>query len=79
MKQNNPYLDTYFVDRTEEIEALYKPTLEDIKRDPEFYADLVNDLLFHWLYGTKETPNMVMVKKSLEKKLDEIFSNNKPV
>jgi len=79
MKQNNPYLDMYFVDRTEEIEALYKPTLEDIKRDPEFYADLVNDLLFHWVYGTKETPNMVMVKKSLAKKLDEIFSNNKSV
>ena len=59
----NYYLDINFKDRTEEIEARYQPTLEDIKNDPEFYAELVNDLLFHWMYGTKETPLMNVVKR----------------
>jgi hypothetical protein len=62
----NPYIDINYVDRTEEVEAAYQPTLEDIKRDPEFYAELVNDLLYHWVHGTRETQLMVMAKNSLK-------------
>ena len=51
----NPYLDINYVDRTDEIEKAYQPTFEEIKADPEFYAELINDLLFHWIYGTRET------------------------
>jgi hypothetical protein len=65
MQKYNPYLDINYKDRTSEIEALYEPTLKDIKADPEMYAELVNDLLFHWVYGTRETPLMVMVKKQM--------------
>jgi hypothetical protein len=60
----NPYIDINGVDRYGEIETVYHPTLEDIKNDPEFYAELVNDLLFHWMYGTRETPLMVMAKNA---------------
>ena len=66
MKKYNYYLDINFKDRTSEVEALYEPTLKDIKADPEMYAELVNDLLFHWIYGTRETPLMVMVKKQMK-------------
>lgn len=62
----NPYLDINYVDRTEEIEAAFAPTLEDIKNDPQFYAELVNDLMYHWVYGTRETPLMVMAKENLK-------------
>lgn len=62
----NPYLDIDYVDRTEEIEAAFAPTLEDIKHDPEFYAELVNDLMYHWAYGTRETPLMWMAKANLK-------------
>jgi hypothetical protein len=65
MEKYNYYLDINFKDRTSEVEALYDSTLEDIKADPEMYAELVNDLLFHWVYGTRETPLMVMVKKQM--------------
>jgi hypothetical protein len=61
----NPYLDLNYVDRTDEVEAMYEPTLEDIKRDPHFYAELVNDLMFHWVHGTRETPLMNGAKKGL--------------
>jgi len=47
-----------------EIENAFNPTLEDIKNDPEFYAELVNDLMFHWMYGTKETPLMNLAKRN---------------
>lgn len=63
-QSNNPYLDQNYVDRTSEVEAQFQSTLDDIKRDPEFYAELVNDLLFHWIHGTLATPLMVDVKKS---------------
>ena len=59
----NPYIDINYVDRTEEVEAAYQPTLEDIKRDPAFYAELVNDLMFHWVHGTRETPLMILAKQ----------------
>jgi hypothetical protein len=65
MQKYNYYLDINFKDRTSEVEALYEPTLKDIKADPEMYAELVNDLLFHWVYGTRETPLMVLVKKQM--------------
>jgi len=65
MQKYNPYLDINYKDRTSEIEALYQPTLKDIKLDPEMYAELVNDLLFHWVYGTRETPLMNMVKEQM--------------
>jgi len=64
----NPYLDLNYVDRTEQVEALYEPTLEDIKRDPQFYSELINDLMFHWVYGTRETELMNMAKKNLLKR-----------
>ena len=62
---NNPYIDITGVDRSKQIEDAFASTLEDIKNDPEFYAELVNDLLFHWVYGTRETPLMIKAKKSL--------------
>ena len=65
----NPYLDINYKDRTSEIEALYEPTLKDIKQDPEMYAELVNDLLFHWIYSTRETPLMNMVKNKMVGKM----------
>jgi hypothetical protein len=65
MRPNNPYLDMHYVDRTDEIESLYEPTLEDIKRDPHFYAELVNDLMFHWMFGTKETRTMIVARKAV--------------
>jgi hypothetical protein len=61
----NPYLDLNYVDRTEQVEREYAPTLNDIQNDPEFYAELVNDLLFHWVYGTRETALMNMAKEVL--------------
>jgi hypothetical protein len=61
---NNPYIDINYVDRTKEVEDQFSPTLEDIKNDPEFYAELVNDLMYHWMYGTSETPLMVTAKNN---------------
>jgi hypothetical protein len=66
-KPNNPYLDMNWVDRTEEIEARFAPTVDDIKRDPELYAELVNDLLYHWIYSTRETLTMNMFKQDILK------------
>jgi hypothetical protein len=60
----NPYIDIDGNDRTQEIENQFSPTLEDIKADPEFYAELVNDLMYHWMYGTRETELMVMAKRN---------------
>ena len=60
----NPYIDVNGNDRSQEIENQFSLTLEDIKNDPEFYAELVNDLMYHWLYGTRETPLMVMAKNN---------------
>ena len=48
--------------RSQEADNAFQPTLQDIREDPEFYAELINDLMFHWMYGTKETPTMVMAK-----------------
>lgn len=64
-KRYNPYLDSNYVDRTKQIEESFEPTLEDIKNDPQFYAELVNDLLFHWMYGTRETPLMIRAKENM--------------
>lgn len=61
----NVYIDINGIDRTRQIEDSFVPTLDEIKEDPEFYAELVNDLMFHWVYGTRETPLMVMAKKNL--------------
>jgi hypothetical protein len=58
----NYYIDLNGKDRSQEIENAFSPTLEDIKNDPEFYAELVNDLMAHWMYGTFETPIMNMAK-----------------
>ena len=62
----NYYIDINFKDRLQEIENAFQPTLENIKNDPEFYAELVNDLMFHWLYGTRETPLMNMAKRNMK-------------
>jgi len=61
MKTNKQRLGN---DRSQEIENQFSPTLEDIRNDPEFYAELVNDLMYHWMYGTRETPLMVMAKNN---------------
>ena len=60
----NYYIDANGIDRSKEIENDYKPTLMDIQEDPEFYAELVNDLMTHWMYGTRETPLMNMAKRN---------------
>ena len=62
----NPYIDLDYNDRTKQVEDAFAPTLEDIKNDPEFYAELVNDLMFHWLYGTRDTPLMNMAKRNMK-------------
>lgn len=62
----NPYIDINGIDRTKEIESDFTLTLQDVKEDPEFYAELVIDLMAHWMYGTKETPLMVMAKRNYQ-------------
>ena len=62
----NLYIDIDGIDRSKQIEDAFTPTLDDIKDDPEFYAELVNDLIYHWVYGTRETPTMVMAKRNLK-------------
>ena len=64
-KRYNPYLDLDYIDRSQQIEDAFEPTLEDIKNDPQFYAELVNDLMFHWVYGTRETPLMIRAKENM--------------
>lgn len=59
----NPYVDVNGVDRSNEIDFAFETTLAAMKCDPSFYAELLNDLLYHYLHGTKETPMMLMVKK----------------
>ncbi len=61
-KENNPYIDANNIDRAKQIERAFAPTLEDIQNDPNFYAELVNDLMFHWVYGTQETKLMLSAK-----------------
>jgi len=63
----NYYLDLNYKDRSKEVTDAFKPTLQDIKEDPEFYAELVTDLMYHWVYGTRETPLMNLAKKNLIK------------
>ena len=64
---SNPYLDMNWQDRTEEISSRFAKTVDDIKRDPELYAELVNDLLYHWIHGTRETLMMNMFKQDILK------------
>jgi len=64
-KEINPYIDANRIDRTKQIEDAFAPTLEDIQNDPNFYAELVNDLMYHWVYGTRETKLMFSAKESL--------------
>ena len=64
-KEINPYIDANRIDRTKQIEYAFAPTLEDIQNDPTFYAELVNDLMYHWVYGTRETKLMLSAKESL--------------
>jgi hypothetical protein len=65
MSTINPYIDINYIDRSHEVEAAFTPTLEDIKNDPEFYAELVNDLMYHWVHNTRETELMVMAKRNM--------------
>ena len=66
MQKNNPYIDTNNIDRSQEIEDMFQSTLEDIKNDPEFYAELVNDLMYHVKYGTGVTQIMQIGLASME-------------
>lgn len=68
MQKNNPYIDSNNIDRSQEIEFMFSPTLEDIKNDPEFYAELVNDLMYHVKYGTGTTQIMKMAMGTLDEK-----------
>ena len=65
MNKNNPYIDINYIDRSEEVDKAFLPTLKDIKNDPEFYAELVNDLMFHWIHGTRETAIMITAKRNM--------------
>ena len=67
-KKTNPYIDINGINREEEINELFEQTKQDVMNDPDFYAELVNDLLYHWMYGTRETHLMVMVKNNMSKK-----------
>lgn len=58
----NPYIDINYVDRTDQIEEAFQPTLEDIQNNPEYYTRLVIDLMSHWVYGTRETAIMINAK-----------------
>ena len=60
----NYYIDIDGNDRSKEVDDAFLPTLEDMKNDPEFYAELVNDLMYHWMYGTRETPLMNIAKRN---------------
>lgn len=62
MTRQSPYIDANNVDRTDEIENAFEPTLKDISNDPGFYAELVNDLLYFYLHGTSQTPLMTSIK-----------------
>ena len=66
----NPYLDINYVDRTDLVQELFEPTLDELKKDPEFYAELVNDLMMHWVFGTRETKIMNSAKQSFFNKQD---------
>lgn len=66
---NNPYIDINGIDRTDEVSSAFESTLIDVRNDPHFYAELVNDLLYYWVHGTKETPLMQEAKKSIERLL----------
>lgn len=61
----NYYIDINYKDRSREVENAFLPTLEDIKNDPEFYAELVNDLMYHWVFGTRETPMMNLARQNM--------------
>jgi len=61
----NPYIDINGIDRTKEIESDFNPTLQDIKEDPEFYAELVNDLMYYWVYKIKATPMMNLARQNM--------------
>jgi hypothetical protein len=63
----NPYVDINYKDRTEDILSMFKPTLEDIKNNPDMYAELVNDLMFHWVFATRETRLMNKIRKQMFK------------
>ena len=65
MQKNNPYIDINFKDRSKEVEDAFAPTLDDIKSDPEFYAELVTDLMWHWVHNTRETKIMVIAKQNM--------------
>lgn len=76
-KPINPYLDSNYEDRTDEIEALFEPTVNDIKKDPEYYAELVNDLLYHWICGIRETPLMWHARKGREAYIKSYLKKSK--
>ena len=66
----NPYLDINYKDRTEEIENMFGPTLEEVKNNPEKYTQLINDLMFHWMFGICETKLMWEYRQSMNTKID---------
>jgi hypothetical protein len=62
----NYYIDTNGIDRSKQLKSEYESTLMDVHEDPEFYAELVNDLMYHWVYGTFETPLMNIAKRNFQ-------------
>jgi hypothetical protein len=66
----NPYLDINYRDRTQEIEDMFRHTLEEVKNDPKKYSQLINDLMFHWMFGICETKLMWEYRQSMNTKID---------
>ena len=68
----NPYLDINYKDRTQEIENMFGPTLEEVKNNPEKYTQLINDLMFHWMFGIYETKLMWEYRQSMGAKQETL-------
>lgn len=71
MKKETYYIDANGIDRTEQLELAVEASFEELKDDPHFYAELVSDLMFHWIYGTEETPLMKMARENHKVNFDK--------
>ena len=68
LQQGNPYLDMDYKDRTKEVEALTDSVKADLQADPDYYAELIADMYFHWKHNTRETSLMVMFAGAVKNK-----------
>ena len=65
-QKQNPYIDLNFEDRSAEAVALMSSIERDIQNDPQYYAEVITDMLLHWKYGTRETEMMWDLRKAFE-------------